>query len=73
MTGVDKIIAKMKNQPNGIRFDELRKVLEHNGYTLVRVKGSHHAFQNGSYTYVVPKHNPVKATYVADVLDLIGE
>ena len=34
MSDIDKIIFKMKRQPNGIRFNELCKVLEHNGYKM---------------------------------------
>ena len=30
----NKIIQKMKRQPNGIRFQELVKVLEYNGYKM---------------------------------------
>ena len=38
MSDIDKIIIKMKRQPNGIRFSELAKVLEHNGYTMKQKK-----------------------------------
>lgn len=34
MSDIDKIILKMKQQPNGIRFSELSKVLEYNGYKM---------------------------------------
>lgn len=34
MSQIDKIILKMKNKPNGIRFQELAKVLEYNGYHM---------------------------------------
>jgi len=34
MPDIDKIIQKMKRQPNGIRFQELAKVLEYNGYKM---------------------------------------
>lgn len=34
MSTIDKLILKMKRQPNGIRFQEIEKVLEHNGYTM---------------------------------------
>ena len=34
MTNIDKIVQKMKRQPNGIRFQELAKVLEYNGYEM---------------------------------------
>ena len=33
--GVKKIVEKMEQQPNGIRFEEGRKVLEHYGFELV--------------------------------------
>ena len=34
MPNINKLIQKMKQQPNGIRFYELAKVLEYNGYTM---------------------------------------
>lgn len=34
MPDIEKIIQKMKRQPNGIRFQELAKVLEYNGYKM---------------------------------------
>lgn len=34
MPDISKIILKMKRQPNGIRFQELAKVLEYNGYIM---------------------------------------
>ena len=34
MPNIEKLILKMKRQPNGIRFQELAKVLEYNGYNM---------------------------------------
>ena len=34
MAAIEKLIQKMKRQPNGIRFQELAKVLEYNGYIM---------------------------------------
>lgn len=34
MSDINKLIQKMKRQPNGIRFQELAKVLEYNGYNM---------------------------------------
>ena len=34
MSAIEKILLKMKRQPNGIRFQELAKVLEYNGYNM---------------------------------------
>lgn len=36
MASVDKIIEKMKSQPNGIKMSEADKVLASNGYRLDR-------------------------------------
>ena len=34
MPDIEKLILKMKRQPNGIRFQELIRVLEYNGYNM---------------------------------------
>lgn len=34
MSDINKLVLKMKQQPNGIRFQELAKVLEYNGYKM---------------------------------------
>lgn len=34
MPDINKLILKMKRQPNGIRFQDLAKVLEYNGYNM---------------------------------------
>ncbi|PWA06989.1 hypothetical protein DCC39_17125 [Pueribacillus theae] len=74
MAGVEKIVEKMQNRPNGIRFSELVKTLEHYGYILDRVRGSHHNFRNEQGDIItIPKHNPVKAVYIKEVLKRIGE
>mgnify|MGYP000939244424 CR=1 FL=1 len=41
MAGVEKIIEKMKRQPNGIRPEEAEKVLNAYGYEYKRQKCSH--------------------------------
>lgn len=38
MPDINKLILKMKRQPNGIRFNELAKVLEYNGYSMKQKK-----------------------------------
>ena len=43
---IKKLIDKMKRQPNGIRPEEAKKVLEYYGYKCVRQKGSHAHFLN---------------------------
>ena len=40
MSKTEKLIEKMRRQPNGIRLEEAEKVLKTYGYELVRQKGS---------------------------------
>ena len=49
MPSVEKIIEKMKRQPNGIRPEEADKVLRAYGYEGVRQKGSHKQYLNRAY------------------------
>ena len=71
---VEKIIAKMKNQPNGIRNEDAKKVLEYAGYKLDRQKGSHMQFinKNGD-VFTLKKENPLKAVYIKEILSRINK
>ena len=73
MPNIEKLIQKMKRQPNGIRFIELQKVLEYNGYKMKSKKGtSHRQFINSDGNVITIKdENPLKAVYVKDVLKRI--
>ena len=72
MAGVDKIIQKMKNQPNGIRMSEADKVLTASGYRLDRQNGSHRQYINAAGDVITVKdETPLKAVYVKDILSRI--
>jgi predicted RNA binding protein YcfA (HicA-like mRNA interferase family) len=74
MPSVEKIIEKMKNQPNGIMPEEAGKVLEAKGYHSLRQKGSHHSFRNSSGAVIVmAEHRPINKACVDDILKAIGE
>ncbi|WP_025718380.1 type II toxin-antitoxin system HicA family toxin [Paenibacillus sp. 1-18] len=75
MARIDKLIQKMKDRPNGIRFEEAEKVLEHYGYIKARHDGTSHCqFRNDKGDLItIKKKNPLKAAYVKDVLGRIGE
>ena len=74
MPSTDKIIEKMKRQPNGIRMDEAHKVLTAYGYKLVRQKGSHRSYRNAAGDVTTIKDdNPLKAVYIKDILARIGK
>ena len=73
MPSVEKIIEKMKRQPNSIRPEEAEKVLAAYGYLPVRQKGSHIHYLNrktGELT-TIKQENPLKKVYVTDVLNRI--
>ena len=73
MPSVEKIIEKMKRQPNSIRPEEAEKVLAAYGYLPVRQKGSHRHYLNrktGELT-TIKQENPLKKVYVTDVLNRI--
>ena len=74
MASIDKLIAKMKNQPHGIRFEEAQRVLEAKGYRFDRQRSSHCHFinKNGDVISIV-KGDTIKKVYVAAILERIGE
>ncbi len=74
MASIDKIIEKMKNQPNGIRCAEAQRVLEHFNFRMDRKRGSHMQFINKDGEVItVKEENPLKAVYVKDILRRIGK
>jgi predicted RNA binding protein YcfA (HicA-like mRNA interferase family) len=40
----EKLLAKIRNNPKSVRYDELAKVLEWHGFDLRRSKGSHRMY-----------------------------
>ncbi|MCL2859339.1 MAG: type II toxin-antitoxin system HicA family toxin [Oscillospiraceae bacterium] len=76
MPSVEKIIQKMKNQPNGIILQEAEKVLKNFGYQKQRTKGSHNIFYNDMDESInIPVHGKgqIKPIYVKKILDKIEE
>ena len=74
MANVEKIISKMKSQPNGITIEEVHKVLIAFGYSLLRQHGSYRSYRNtaGKMIVIVDK-TPLKAVYVKNILKHIGQ
>ena len=70
MSKAEKLIEKMRRQPNGIRLEEAEKVLKWYGYELVRQKGSHGQYLNMQTGEIITiKHeNPLKKAYIMDIL-----
>ena len=73
MPDIDKLIEKMKRQPNGIRFQELKRVLEYYGYKMKNNSGTSHRnfINNEGRVITIKKENPLKAVYIKDALKRI--
>ncbi|MBX3361228.1 MAG: type II toxin-antitoxin system HicA family toxin [Phycisphaeraceae bacterium] len=61
--------------PSDVQFRDLRRLLEHHGWELTRVKGSHHHFRGkGRQPISIPVHKGrVKAIYARQVDQAIEE
>lgn len=70
MSKIEKIVEKMRRQPNGIRPEEAEKVLRAYGYELVRQKGSHGQYLNFSTGDIITikRETPLKKAYIMDIL-----
>ena len=70
----DKMLQRIRLLDRSMRFDELKKVLEHYGYTISGSTGgsSHKTFRKaGCYPVTIPQHEPIKKAYVELVRDII--
>jgi predicted RNA binding protein YcfA (HicA-like mRNA interferase family) len=59
--------------PSEKRFAGIRRLLERDGWTLERIRGSHHTFKKpGSRNILIPVHGgKVKPFYVKEVEKII--
>lgn len=75
VANINKLIDKMRRQPNGVRPEEADKVLRYFGYESVRQKGSHKQYLNKKTGDVITikQENPLKKVYVVDILARIGK
>ena len=74
MSKWDKLIARICNLSQDLRFNELRKVLESFGYEMKapRSGSSHYTFRKqGCMPITIPKHEPIKKDYVEMVRTIV--
>ena len=72
----EKLLQRIKNLDNGLRFEELKKVLESLGYKMNSPSGgsSHFTFRKkGHIPITIPKHEPIKIVYIRLIKDAIEE
>ncbi|NJL48694.1 MAG: type II toxin-antitoxin system HicA family toxin [Leptolyngbyaceae cyanobacterium SM2_5_2] len=74
MSKREKLLERLKNNPNNATFSEIRRLLKQEGFTLDRITGSHDVFTRNETTFVIPVHNNrVKMIYVKRVIELIEQ
>lgn len=74
MSKWDKLLHKIYTLSNDLRFEELKKVLEHYGYTMnaPRSGSSHFTFRKKGETIItIPKHKPIKKVYIELVKEIV--
>lgn len=76
MSKWEKLLSRILSLDKNMRFDELRKVLESYGYSM-QAPGSgssHYTFRKkGKSPITIPKHEPIKKTYVEMVRAVVEE
>ena len=76
MSQWDKLLSKILNLSNDLKFNELKKVLEKYGYVMSSPNGgsSHATFRRKGYLPItVPRHDPIKKIYVKKVKKIIEQ
>ena len=74
MSKWQKLLDRVLNLSNDMRFKELKKILEYYGYKQSGPSNgsSHYTFRKkGSYPITIPKHDPIKKVYVERVKKVI--
>lgn len=52
-----KILERLLKEPSEMRIWDIIHLLEHYGFHLARVKGSHYIIESAFKTFVLPVHN----------------
>jgi hypothetical protein len=72
MSKKEKLLAKIRQNPKHVRFDELESILLRLGFKKRQEGTSHAVFFRGQYIVSIPKRKPfVKPKYVDLVLDTL--
>ena len=67
MSQWDKLLERLNNLSSDLRFEELKKILEHYGYEMDSQKGGSSHFpirKKGQGIITIPKHKPIKRVYI---------
>lgn len=74
MTKFEKDIAKLKQNPKNVHYEELEKILLRFGFTKRQKGSSHVVFTKGKNVLTVPIKRPfLKTIYVKQALEVIED
>ena len=73
MPDIEKLIEKWKRNPTEERYQTIKIFLEHFGYQLVNVKGSHFHFKQKDKPFIaiIVHHKKVKKIYLKRMLKIL--
>jgi hypothetical protein len=70
----DKTIARWRNNPKGVRFEEVDRELLRAGFTKRQGGTSHAVYTNGAYRLTIPFRQPyILPVYVRQILQVLDE
>lgn len=68
----EKNLSRIKQNPKGVRFNQLERIILREGFKRVNISGSHHIYKKGSKILTVVKpHGRHKHCHWLDVKDVI--
>lgn len=75
MSKRDKLIQKLKRNPNNVRFETVQELLLYFGFKQHQPSGgsSHFTFLYKTTIITIPKHKPLKKIYVKHILEILEE
>ena len=76
MSKREKRLEKIRQNPKNVRFDDLDRVLQDQGFERTQPRGgsSHYVYVHGEQVITVPYKRPfVKTVYVKEALKLLDE
>lgn len=75
MSKRDKLIHRLKSNPNNVRFETIQELLLYFGFKQRQPSSgsSHYTFVYNSTIITVPKHKPLKKIYVKHVIKILED
>lgn len=75
MSGIDKLLKKMRNNPLDWRIEDVEKLASHFGFFVRKTSGSHVTFSHKKLQQIltIPARKPIKPIYIKNLLKIIEQ